>query len=64
MKIELKFNTAIKAAYLDEATKEAVVILGEREIRRAHNDLDFERMRQSGEWEVRHSDGSVTPARR
>jgi hypothetical protein len=50
--------------YLDETTREGVVVFTTREDRAKVDDFTFERRRRSGTWPVRHIDGSRTPARR
>jgi hypothetical protein len=63
-KISFGINYELRGVWLDEATKDAVADIGFCVTRVPLDDLEFERRRQSGEWEVRHSDGSITPVRR
>jgi hypothetical protein len=65
--ISIKIDARFKAVYLDEATKTAVVEWVSptmNTIRKPLDDIQYQRLKRSGEWSIRHADGSTTPARR
>ena len=63
LRMRFDFGLRIGECWLDEATKEACADLGFMVVRTKLDDLEFERRRRIGWAQVRHIDGSVTPAR-